>query len=161
VDVTDALRGFSLEFEQNIDEEGSYSPGNVDASGAGLVKWNDDWIYGSDAQKLFLQCKFVQNHAAGSNWVETIRSEFNNNTENGFQLVVLHPAPETAGTTDDSYYGFSIIFEARPVPGTWEEENNGFGERFVNARWEAVYDTTESIGWSMAWGTGISTQLGA
>jgi hypothetical protein len=162
-DLSTDLMSFSVTIEQNIDPIASYSPGNVAAvavsSGTAypsVVKWSDDWVYSNTAQEMTLDLTFRQGSAT-----KGLRQDFETGGTTAWNLVILHPDPQSAGTNDDSYYGMYLITKVVPVPGTWAEENNGFGERFVSCQYKSIYIPAHGYGWSINVGTSIGAQLGA
>lgn len=159
VSVTSALQELSLEFIQDLDPARSMAPGNLTAQAAGYVPTCTDWVYTNTAQQIELEAVFTQNHSAGSDLVETLRSEYQAGTRRAWEFWVVHPA-SVSGTPDASYYGTKVTLgQCNPI--SWAEENDGQGERYVRVRYRAGYNTTDSHGWHIATTTTLTTALGA
>jgi len=148
VSVTSALQEISVEFIQDLDPARSMAPGNLTSANAGYVPTSPDWIYTNVAQQIELEAVFTQDHSAGSNLVETLKSEYEAGTRRAWEYWLVHPA-SVSGTPNASYYGIKITLpQCNPL--SWVEENDGQGERYVRVRYRAGYNTTTAYGWHIA-----------
>jgi len=158
VSLTSALQEFTLEGTQGIDLARSMAPGNLTSNYAGYVPTNSDWVYTNDQQQVELEMVFNQNHSAGSNLVETLIGENEAGTRRAWELWLVHPNAQTGGT-DPAYWGMKATL-GQCGPLTWAEENDGMGERYVRVRYKAQYNTTDTVGWHLAWGSDLNSSLG-
>lgn len=158
VSLTSALMEFSLEMTQGLDLQRSYAPGNLTAANAGYVPASGDWIYDNNGQQIELEMLFRQNDSAGSNVVETLIAESEAGTRRAWELWFVDP--DAVGDTSDSHYGFKCtLYQCGPA-NSFTEENDGFGERYVRARYKAQWHAVDDVGWHFAAGSAMATALG-
>ena len=152
-----ALQEFSIDCTQALDLQRSMAPGNLTAAFAGYVPTNADWVYTEEQQQVEIELLFTQNHTAGSSLVETLLAEYEAGTRRSWEVFLVHPEVQAGG--DGAYFGVKAsIYSATPV--SWNEENDGFGERYVRVRYRAGWNTTDNMGWHFAVGSTFTTALG-
>jgi hypothetical protein len=128
------------------------APGNFDTNNAAVVPACGDYMFGPKQQQLELELLFEQNgDAAGI--IAGLREEFDAGTLRPWEFWLVHPTAH-AGTAGYAYNFLKVTMaSAHPVPGSWKEENEGFGERYVRVRYRSGYDLTDTVGWHIAAGS--------